>query len=102
MKGELPSANMVANARSFARIASTMANKGQGEGSQETIMTEETWQKFHDKPETAYDVFLNITTNFSQGGINVYRQPDERLGLDGVWRMDNREGWFGWQGFGGS
>ena len=50
---EMPSANMHANARGLAKLASIMANKGQ------TLMSEETWSVMHANSKTAMDAELS-------------------------------------------
>ena len=43
-KAEVSSANMCANARGCAKLASIMANKGQG------LMSEQSWEELHSEP----------------------------------------------------
>ena len=45
--GESPSLNCIASARGLAKMAAYMANKGTFGGSE--YISEETWDKFHDK-----------------------------------------------------
>jgi len=94
---EMPSANMHANARGLAKLASIMANKGQ------TLMSEETWSVMHANSKTAMDAELRARTRFTQGGVNNFTL-EFKTPSTGIEALDHgeREGFFGWHGYGGS
>ena len=99
-KAELPSSNIRANARSLAKLASIMANKGQG------IMSPEAWNEMHSQPQFYYMGTSNDTlfvTNFTKGGVNYFENPSTLSDFDSRNKINrNREGYFGWFGAGGS
>ena len=64
-KGEMPSVNCHGNARGMAELAAIMANKGKrltmgsGDESKESdLLSEETWNKFHDAEKVAVDALF--------------------------------------------
>ena len=57
-KGELPSANFHGNAKSLAKLASALANKGQCVDSDKRLFSEDTWEKMHAKSTWAADAVL--------------------------------------------
>ena len=59
-KGEIPSANFHGNARSLAKLASIMANKGKCEENGKQLFSENTWTKMHDNSTWADDAILGI------------------------------------------
>jgi len=98
-QGEMPSANGQCSARGLAIIGAVMANRGKLNGTE--IISETGWEALHANP-IKRNMFLNILTNFTQGGVNLgvtQVPPDPRSGLRphlGV------EGFYGWHGMGGS
>ena len=98
-KAELPSSNIRANARGLAKLASIMANKGQG------IMSQEAWHEMHSQPQFHYMGTSNalFLTNFTKGGVNYFDNPSTISDFDKRNKINrNREGYFGWFGAGGS
>ena len=57
-KSEVPSAIVHANARSLAKLASALANKGQPPDGEKRHLSEQTWEKMHSEPLTAMDANL--------------------------------------------
>ena len=72
-------------------LAAAMANKGTFNGVE--VLSETEWEAMHDKPKEG-KLFGAFSTNFTQGGVNIYKQASvDRSG---------RAGYVGWMGFGGS
>ena len=73
-----------------------MANKGKFK--EVEVLSRRAWNSLHDKPKEG-KLFGAFSTNFTQGGVNLYSDPilvPEGAGLKG------RDGFVGWMGFGGS
>ena len=64
-KGEIPSANFHGNARSLAKLASAMANKGQCADSNKRMFSEITWEKMHAAGKWAADALLGNNFKFT-------------------------------------
>ena len=61
---------MVGNARSMAKLAAFMANRGKLEG--KTLMSDEAWESMHSDP-TREDCSRDIwSTNFTKGGVHYF------------------------------
>jgi len=82
---EIPSANVLSNARSFGKVADLMS-RGQ-------LLDKETENAFHDKVVEKFDHGLLFKTCFSQGGVCSFSNSS--------WNEDCKDFW-GWGGFGGS
>ena len=65
-KGEIPSANFHGNARSLAKLASIMANKGKCEENGKQLFSEKTWTKMHDNSTWADDAILGIVCKLTE------------------------------------
>ena len=59
-KGEIPSANFHGNARSLAKLASIMANRGKCDENRKQLFSENTWKKMHDNSTWSDDAMLGI------------------------------------------
>lgn len=97
-KAEVPSVSFRANARGLGKLASIMANGGQG------LMSEDAWKEMHSEPVSG-EVKTMIGTghyNFTKGGVNLYENGKEASSFDKNKFNKNREGYYGWMGFGGS
>lgn len=94
--GETPSANTHASARGLARLAAMLAAKGNWNDRE--FLQPKTWEAMHGAPLAGH---MMIKTNFSQGGVNLFKTPDAPSHVD---RSGNqgREGFWGWMGLGGS
>ncbi len=97
-RGETPSANTHANARSLAKIAGAMAMRGRLDDHQ--VMSDRAWAALHDQPEKAQMLFMN--TIFTQGGVSEFRHADEHTNVYDKGFNNGREGFYGWMGYGGS
>jgi len=95
--GEIPSANGQCSARGLAKIAAAMANKGEYDGVR--ILSEETWELFHSNCVKEEIYLYGDMGNFSMGGVHLYGPAENPIVLK---HGELREGFFGWQGFGGS
>ena len=84
-RGEILSANVSASARGLAKLGAYMANKGTALG--KTIMSEESWDKFHANVNTKYDFLISMETAFTDGGV--------------AWNSLGSE-FYGWMGHGGT
>ena len=94
--GETSSANTHCSARSLARVASMMAQRGMLDGQQ--FLTEDAWNALHAEPVTSS---MGLRTTFTQGGVALFHLPPDAGVLDkGLNR--GREGFYGWMGLGGS
>jgi len=95
-RGETPSANAHASARGLARTAAMLASGGKLEGKE--YLSEQAWSGMHANPVSRH---MLLTTQFSQGGVNLFQVPDGAGHID---RNGNkgREGFWGWMGLGGS
>lgn len=101
--GECPSVNGQCSARGLAKIAYVMANKGRDDHIQ--IMSEDTWEQMHsgsDKACPMYPFPPSVHVNFSLGGINHFKVTGENAPLHMRTSCENRAGYYGWFGFGGS
>ena len=91
---EISSANTRANARGMAKLASIMANKGQG------LMTLEAWNEMHSEPIFSSNNAMHY--NFTKGGVNYFANSPDATDIDKEKFNKNREGYYGWFGLGGS
>ena len=99
--GEVPSILAYCSARGMAKLAACMA--GKGKFGDVRIMSEETVEKFQDKPKQAKMYKMTANTIFTQGGVNKFGVPDGIGPQDkGYNLMKQREGYVGWLGLGGS
>merc|ERR1711953_638937 len=98
-KAELSSGNIQGSARGCAKLASKMANKG------ETLMSDDAWNEMHAEPTLA-DMFEfpggSVRSCFTKGGVNYFVNPEGPRELEKENFNKNREGFYGWFGFGGS
>lgn len=99
--GEIPSANGHCSARGLGKVAAMMANKGTFQGTQ--ILSEEAWESLHKREEEGNAMYpFGLPTHFSQGGVN-YFVPFDNSPFESIKNSSrNRNGYFGWMGFGGS
>ncbi len=97
-RGETPSAAANGSARGLAKVASMMASGGQDGGN--TYLEAAGWKAMHADPMEAEMGFG--TTNFTQGGVNLFTEAN--AGSSRPFREFNvgREGFVGWMGLGGS
>merc|ERR1719244_816694 len=84
-EAEVPSVNGNCSARGLAVLGSAMANKGVHNGIR--ILSESAWENMHADPVNG-KLFLDLEIPFTQGGVAQF--PDG----------SNREGYFGWLGYG--
>jgi len=97
-RGETPSAAANCSARGLAKVASMMSSGGHD--GQNTYIEAGGWKAMHADPIEAEMGFG--TTNFTQGGVNLF--VEAREGSSRAFREFNvgREGFVGWMGLGGS
>ena len=96
--GETPSAAANCSARGLAKIAAMMSAGGKWE--EKEYLSGEGWAALHQNPVEA-DIGFS-TTNFTQGGLNLFTKSNgESTGIDRAFN-DGREGFYGWMGLGGS
>ena len=96
--GETPSAAANCSARGLAKIAAMMSHGGKWR--QREYLSEEAWRAMHEDPVEADMGFS--TTNFTQGGVNLFTKASAKsTGLDRAFNV-GREGFYGWMGLGGS
>jgi len=96
--GETPSAAANCSARGLAKIAAMMS--AGGKWAEREYLSEEAWKAMHADPVEA-DMGFG-TTNFTQGGVNLFTEVSAKsTGLDRAFNV-GREGFYGWMGFGGS
>ena len=70
--GEIPSVNGACSARGLARLGLCILNGGELDGHR--IMSEEGVRKMTSDPKVAKDhAFIDYTTEFTQGGLNIFR-----------------------------
>jgi len=95
---EICSANCRGNARGMAKLASIMANKGQG------LMTLDAWNEMHSEATFSPTGIAQDTVhfNFTKGGVNYFANSPDATIPDKEKLNKNREGYYGWFGFGGS
>ena len=96
--GETPSANTHSNARSLAKIAAMMADRGKWAGRE--FLTEAAWTATHEAPMKGDMGF--VTTCFTQGGVDRFAHTSAHSSRMEKALNDGREGFFGWFGLGGS
>ena len=97
-RGETPSAAANCSARGLAKVAAMMAARGRWDGRE--VVSEAAWKAMHGEPTDAPMGFGR--TNFTQGGVNAFTEPGPGSGsLERAFNTD-REGFYGWMGFGGS
>ena len=68
--GESPSAMILSSARSLAKLAAFMANKGELGGKQ--LISRETWDQMHDNRTLLPHYGMNMRQVFSQGGVSIF------------------------------
>eukprot|EP01062_Namystynia_karyoxenos_P059237 TRINITY_DN50685_c0_g1_i1.p1 TRINITY_DN50685_c0_g1~~TRINITY_DN50685_c0_g1_i1.p1 ORF type:complete len:506 (+),score=141.57 TRINITY_DN50685_c0_g1_i1:67-1518(+) len=91
-RAEVASANGHASARSMARLAAAMAKASTGDALDGVrILTKEGYSAATANP-VVLPTFGAVTTNFGNAGFNTYVAGN----------MQDRGGFVGWQGFGGS
>merc|ERR1711997_703565 len=98
-KAELSSGNFQGSARGCAKIASMMANKG------ESLMSDDAWNEMHAEPTLADNFEFPggcVRSNFTKGGVNYFVNPEDAREIENQHFNKNREGYYGWFGFGGS
>jgi CubicO group peptidase (beta-lactamase class C family) len=96
--GETPSANAHCSARGLAKVAAMMSLGGKW--GNEAFITDDAWQALHGDPVES-DMGIG-TTNFSQGGLALFRDvPEDGSPLERGLNV-GREGFYGWMGLGGS
>lgn len=110
-KGENTSAFTWANAKTMARFGAFMANKGTLNG--QTLISEETWNASISDTTCELDQ-VGMYTKYSKGGFNLYEHSSKQTYDKNArfwspdtetiqaWSGDNRDGFYGWMGLGGS
>ena len=99
-RSEQPGCNGIASARGLAKLASFLANKGTV--SNRTLISEDTWEAMHGEEVVSPELEVGgIRTQFSQGGINHFKDYDDDQSLEKRFKS-GRDGYRGWMGFGGS
>jgi len=87
-RSEYPSANGNCSARGLAKLGSYMANKGK-DGDGNTLMNENAWEALHDESTEDF-IILEHKVGMTKGGLGDFDNHDDR------------KGYFGWMGYGGS
>ena len=111
LQSETPSVFSSASARGMARLAAYMANEGSLEG--KTFLEGKGWEALHADPITRGIFSGHTRCNFTQGGINQFTMhnnnfkeddlANSQFGISSERKMNqNRDGFWGWQGYGGS
>ena len=77
-QAEIFSAGLQATARGVAKLGSYMANKGTSE--YKTIMSVDSWDRFHANPVTEKDQLIGMEFVFMNGGVTKFGQS--KLGGD--------------------
>jgi CubicO group peptidase (beta-lactamase class C family) len=96
--GETPSANANCSARGLAKIAAMMSQGGKWNDTQ--YLSQTAWESMHDYASREDTGFMYTT--FTQGGIAEFEQvPENHHHFDQAFNT-GREGFYGWQGAGGS
>lgn len=97
-RGETPSAAANCSARGLAKVAAMMAARGRW--AEREVLSEAAWKAMHGDAIDAPMGFAR--TNFTQGGVNAFTKPGPgSSSLERAFNAD-REGFYGWMGFGGS
>jgi CubicO group peptidase (beta-lactamase class C family) len=96
--GETPSAAANCSARGLAKVAAMMAAGGRWAG--RAYLTDTGWKALHDEPIAAEMGFG--VTNFTQGGVNLFRESNSNSTTIDRAFNEGREGFYGWMGLGGS
>jgi CubicO group peptidase (beta-lactamase class C family) len=96
--GETPSANANCSARGLAKIAAMMSQGGKWNDTQ--YISQAAWKLMHDAPDRQDTGFMYTT--FTQGGIAQFEQVHENPHHFDHAFNTGREGFYGWQGAGGS
>ena len=99
MRGETPSANTHANARSLAKVAAIMASGGELEG--DRCLDKMGWSALHDHPVPA-EMGNFMPTRFTQGGVDRFLPITDQSSMLEKAFNGGREGFYGWMGLGGS
>jgi hypothetical protein len=98
-KSEVSSCFKNASAPGLAKLASIMANKG------ESLMSNEAWEELHTEPKMA-TLFQfpdgDVRSRFTKGGVNCFNAFENMNPLESHGMYKNRDGYYGWFGFGGS
>merc|ERR1719400_1372668 len=97
--GEVPSAGVHASARGLARVASLMSRGGREDEDHTELLSPPAWAELHSEPSRRHMVFHHNT--FTKGGLAFFTPHQEDLKIDRIF-YENREGFYGWYGFGGS
>ena len=96
--GETPSAAANCSARGLAKIAAMMS--AGGKWAEREYLSEAAWKAMHEDPIEADMGFS--TTNFTQGGVNLFTEVRAKSTvLERAFNV-GREGFYGWMGLGGS
>jgi CubicO group peptidase (beta-lactamase class C family) len=96
--GETPSANANSSARGLAKIAAMMSQGGKWKDTQ--YLSQAAWEAMHaaaDRKDTGF-----VFTTLTQGGIAQFEQVHENSHHFDQAFNNGREGFYGWQGAGGS
>ncbi|HIF94283.1 MAG TPA: class A beta-lactamase-related serine hydrolase [Myxococcales bacterium] len=97
-RGETPSAAANCSARALAKIAAMMSAKGIW--AEREYLSQSAWNAMHEDPIEADMGFS--TSNFTQGGVNLFIEADANsTELHRAFNV-GREGFYGWMGLGGS
>jgi CubicO group peptidase (beta-lactamase class C family) len=96
--GETPSAAANCSARGLAKIAAMMSARGKW--AEREFLSEEAWKAMHKDPAKADMVIAR--TNFTQGGVNLFTEPNAKSDVLDRAFNGGREGFYGWMGLGGS
>ena len=94
-------------------MAAAMANRGQLNGVR--LFSEAAWTQLHSDPKEEIDSIFGTVTWYTKGGINKFQYLDgHRTKIDNPYLVEtfsdrsdrmmyeNRDGWYGWLGVGGS
>lgn len=104
-QGEIPSANIHASARALAKLGAFMANKGTFEDTQ--LISTEVWEEMHSEPVMRPQMSIgrgDVRNLFTKGGFGKF----DAECMEGVPTIhehqiyENRLGFYGWMGLGGS
>lgn len=113
--GETVSAGCQGTAKGLARFAAIMANGGSLFGHQ--LLKKETWDLIHSEPDYKIQARMGDYTCYTKGGIHYFMPLSDVIkdfdmnhpyivpkysALSTKLMFKNREGWYGWFGFGGA
>jgi len=98
--GESPGGNAHASARGLAKLAATMANRGEFDGVR--ILSEDGWNRLHGGGIVRVDASMGaVRTEFTQGGVNLFNDYKDDNRNERILKS-GRDGFVGWMGMGGS